>query len=479
MDKWVLPPTVFEENLQPHQLFEKFITNEELKRICDESTRYARQKGNHYFIMTERKLKSFLAIIILSGYAKLPRQEMYWELRDDTNNRLVSSLMSKNDFKECKKFLHLSNNNELDPNDKFAKVRPLFNSLNQQCLENYLLEQHVSIDESMVPYFGKHGAKQYIHGKPIKFGYKMWVIAKPLGYCIQFRPYAGKDVALTEYGDIGLGLGASVVAHLVKVLPTQPGCNYHAVMDSFFTSPKLIRYLRPKSVAVTGTVRLNRMEEPPLETVRAMEKKERRESDVAVETSTNMAAVRWKDNKVVNILSTFVGKQPVQKVKRYSKNAKKQIEIEQPKVVSVYNRNMGGVDRLDQNLAAYIINLRSKKWWWPLFRFCIDVAINNAFQLYRTKKLDEGEIAIDNLEFRRRIVESYYKDFSTKATSITLFSKVMPKDHVRAGEKNHHWIRKGKQRKCAKKDCKGTSLYFCSKCNVGLHPECFESFHFE
>ena len=198
-----------------------------------------------------------------------------------------------------------------------------------------------------------------------------------------------------------------------------------------------------------------------------------------METSTNMAAVRWKDNKVVNILSTFAGKQPVQKVKRYSKNAKKQIEIEQPKVVSVYNRNIGGVDRLDQNLAAYIINLRSKKWWWPLFRFCIDVAINNAFQLYRTKKLDEGEIAIDNLEFRRRIVESYYKDFSTKATSITLFSKVMPKDHVRAGEKNHHWIRKGKQRKCAKKDCKGTSLYFCSKCNVGLHPECFESFHFE
>ena len=46
------------------------------------------------------------------------------------------------------------------------------------------------------------------------------------------------------------------------------------------------------------------MEEPPLETVRAMEKKERGESDVAVETSTNMAAVRWKDNKVVGKTTT-------------------------------------------------------------------------------------------------------------------------------------------------------------------------------
>ena len=39
-------------------------------------------------------------------------------------------------------------------------------------------------------------------------------MATPLGYFVQFRPYAGKDT----YADIGLGLGASVVAHLVNTL---------------------------------------------------------------------------------------------------------------------------------------------------------------------------------------------------------------------------------------------------------------------
>ena len=58
----------------------------------------------------------------------------------------------------------------------------------------------------------------------------------------------------------------------------------------------------------------------------------------------------WKDNKFVNVRSTFAGKEPVQKVKRYSQKAKKIIDIPQPKVVHVYNRYMGGVDRLDQNL---------------------------------------------------------------------------------------------------------------------------------
>ena len=74
-----------------------------------------------------------------------------------------------------------------------------------------------------------------------------------------------------------------------------------------------------------------------------------------------MAAVRWKDNKIINVQSTFAGKNPVQKVKQWSQEAKKRIDILQPKVVHVHNRYMGDVGRLDQNLAAYMINLRSKK----------------------------------------------------------------------------------------------------------------------
>ena len=219
LNEWNEPEPVFDQNLLPHELFEKFLSKIEIERICGESTKYARMKGDHSFFMTKEKFKAFLAILLTSGYAELPRQEMYWQRREDCNNLLVSSMMSKNEFVECKKFLHLADNQTIDNTDRFAKVRPLFNAINEQCLSNYQPSQHVSIDESMVPYFGRHGAKQYIHGKPIKFGYKLWVMATPLGYCIQFRPYAGKDTILKEFEDIRLGLGASVVAHLVSKLP--------------------------------------------------------------------------------------------------------------------------------------------------------------------------------------------------------------------------------------------------------------------
>ena len=67
----------------------------------------------------------------------------------------------------------------------------------------------------MVPYFGRHGAKQYVQGKFIKFGYKMWVAPTCDGYCIQFKPYLGLGTDL----DPSFGLGGSVVNALASILP--------------------------------------------------------------------------------------------------------------------------------------------------------------------------------------------------------------------------------------------------------------------
>ena len=112
------------------------------------------------------------------------RQEMCWEWREDGHNLLVSSMISKKWVSRMQKIPTLSDNNNLVMADRFAKVCPLYNSTNQQCLLIYKPIKHISDGKSMVLYFGRHGAKQYIHGKAIKFGYKLWVMATPLGHCI-------------------------------------------------------------------------------------------------------------------------------------------------------------------------------------------------------------------------------------------------------------------------------------------------------
>ena len=78
--------------------------------------------------------------------------------------------------------LHLCLNDHLDTSDKIAKMRPLLNLMNA-CLKHIVPQQTIGMDEPMVPYFGCHGAKQYIKGKPYKFGYRMWVAAT----CDEYR----------------------------------------------------------------------------------------------------------------------------------------------------------------------------------------------------------------------------------------------------------------------------------------------------
>ena len=101
-----------------------------MERICLESTNYARIKGDHNFTMNLDNYKAFTAIFLVTRYTEFPRQEKYWELEEEGHDFLVSSLMSQNELKERVKYLHLSDNNNLNMADRFAKVCSLFNSIN-------------------------------------------------------------------------------------------------------------------------------------------------------------------------------------------------------------------------------------------------------------------------------------------------------------------------------------------------------------
>ena len=101
---------------------------------------------------------------------------------------------------------------------------------------------------------------------------------------------------------------------------------------------------------------------------------------------------------------------------------------------------MGGVDRMDQNIAAYMINFRSKKWWWPLFRFVVDVAVNNSFLLYRLRNLDPGETKLNALGFRA-IVDAYFRLFRKGVPNFNLYpsNRILhhPAQNLRYDNTNH------------------------------------------
>ena len=103
--------------------------------------------------------------------------------------------MSRNHFWKIKSYLHVFGNDNLNLEDKWAlaKLRPLIQMVNDKLIQFGVFTEHLSIDEQMVPYFGQHSCKMFIRGKPIRFGYKNWVICSDDGYPFKLIPYQGKS----------------------------------------------------------------------------------------------------------------------------------------------------------------------------------------------------------------------------------------------------------------------------------------------
>jgi DNA excision repair protein ERCC-6 len=156
----------------------------------------------------------------------------------------------------------------------------------------------------MVPYFFRYRFKQYIWGKPIRFGYKFWCGATRPGYISWFQPYQGKtpDTKHEEYGVVS-------IVQFSEALTEAHSGQYHFVFDNFFTSIALLD--KPSSMGhqATGTVRKGRIDKAPLESDVALKKKERGTFDYRVDGKGNIVC-RWNDNSVVTAASSGAGIDP-------------------------------------------------------------------------------------------------------------------------------------------------------------------------
>nr|CAI5843102.1 unnamed protein product [Callosobruchus analis] len=196
--------------------------------------------------------------------------------------------------------IHCCNNADLPANDKFAKLRPLFDILNKKFINMSPYEESHAIDESMVPYFQKEFSQ---------------------------------------------------------------AVSFHLFFDNFFTSLHLLEELRIMGLKGTGTIRENRVGKAcPLSRSTEMRKKERGAIEFVSSDTNTISLCKWHDNSVVAIASNHTKILPTLPVKRFCRKEKKIIYVPQLHTIKMYNENMGGVDRADQNISLYRTQIRGKKW---------------------------------------------------------------------------------------------------------------------
>ena len=458
----------------PVQLFEELFTDEIMEHIQRETLRYALEiKNDVLFSMDKSELRAFIGILIFSGYVKMPSERMYWsEAVDMQANRLVREAMTRSRYVKIKQCLHVQNNNGRKPGDtdRGFKVRPLIKMLNENFVKFGIYQENLAVDEMMVRYYGHHGLKQYMRGKPIRFGYKLWALCGADGFCHKFDLYCGKE---TRPELQGKPLGSRVVLDMVSAVEDPK--SHCLFFDNFFTSRPLLSELKSKGMRATGTVRENRMEKCPLKTNKELVKEGRGAYDARFDRESEVLAVRWFDNKSVNMLTNYDSVHPLRKTQRFNRCAGGKVDVPQPRLFSTYNDGMGGVDLHDWHLSKYNIAIRGKKWYWCLLTRMIDMAIVNAWMLHKVCT-PNGKDQLSQLEFRRDIAVSYLRLGSRTSTCLQTSPALVPHS-LRYDGVGHLLGPMGKRLRCRLESCSQKPSKWCTKCQAPLCMKCFVPYH--
>uniref|UniRef100_A0A0K8UM49 PiggyBac transposable element-derived protein 3 n=3 Tax=Bactrocera latifrons TaxID=174628 RepID=A0A0K8UM49_BACLA len=418
-----------------------------------ETVKYAINKGDEAFTVSLEELYTYFGILILSGYNKVPTTPMYWETESDVYNHLVAGSMARNKFEKIHRYLHFNDNTQIDSNNKAFKVQPVLDHLNTKFKElGKPFGTSFSVDESMEPY-------EFIRGKPIRYGYKIWCMTTSEGYLLNFDLYTGKNM-IRSNEPLGLSVTKTLCYDIVPEHST-------VFLDNYFNSFKLLEEFDKKNITVVGTIRSDRIENAPLSSM----KRELRGTCEALK-SKNITLVRWNDNNNVTIatnckndnITTTTGL-----CKRYDRQQKRRQDVKQPVIIKEYNSGMGGVDLFDQQRTAYRTRIRSRKWYWAIFRFCLNGAVVNLWILFR-----KAYPQVTLLGLIRRLTRSIF----SKAID---FHPVSSRKRKRENETRYdgveHYVNYSKtQRRC--KNFGKCTKFICMKYNFGLHPDnCFYKYH--
>lgn len=231
---------------------------------------------------------------------------------------------------------------------------------------------------------------------------------------------------------------------------------------------------------------------------KTLKDKGRSSAQVLVRNDGEMSMTKWYDNKPVLMLSsTFANEEP-DVCRRYCKKDKMYRYFDRPDVIKMYNKNMGGVDLADRQLAVCSSRCRTKKWTVRFFSHMLDLSVDNVWIQYKKEEQKKGTPAKKTLQLR------FYK---MKLGEYLIEENTAPFEILDRQEENEENIRKRgrpavvqipskirrtqgsthmpdvveKQHRCRMSGCDKKTTIRCLNCDLFLcltaKRNCFKDFH--
>ncbi|XP_014827083.1 PREDICTED: uncharacterized protein LOC106906352 isoform X2 [Poecilia mexicana] len=488
---------------EPIQYFRDFFDTDLLDTIVEQSNLYFIQEStrNRYtgLKLDRNELEQFIGTLVYMSILHLPNSGMYWS--NECRVEYVADVMTRERWKKIKEFLHFNDNSTMAANsgDALFKIRPVFDSLLQK-FNSLPKDQMLCIAQQMVPLKCDSSLVQYIPPKRSReSGYKIFMLCDTKGLIHSFDVFTGKMDPLP--GEPDIGTSGNIVLKLTQVI--HGSANHLLYFDSQFTSFDLFAALTKKGIPALGAVEKNGLRSCSFSTDPELKKKglgSFEEKRAAVD-DVEIRAVKWFYYGGVTVTSTFASAHPVANVQKWSRKLKQKQSVEYPNIISLYNKFVAGIHALDVLITSYRTQIRSRKYHHRLFCQLLDMVIVNSWLLY---KRDCESLGIprrrqkDFLAFRVSVAQALFmqgKDLSKKKRGWPYFdvesefekkkrrgpAKDIPTLKVRSDAVGHWPVVESGRQRCKMPQCKGQTVFKCSKCKVHLclkkNKNCFRHFH--
>ncbi|XP_028419488.1 piggyBac transposable element-derived protein 4-like [Perca flavescens] len=376
----------------PLDLFKLFFSNSAVQTICQHTNKQAAKdiaKGKRYY-WTDINCQEFFKYVGLNFFfalVKLDNIQDYWKKSTIFSVPFPANVMPRDRYRMISWNIHMSDPEKDVENDQkkgtpdydpLFQLKPLLDTIKTACKAFYHPRRNLSIDKRMVATKAHIGTTQYIKAKPIKWGFKLFVLADSSnGYTWDFAVYTGKSQLAS-----GIGLAYDSVMSLMKT--AYLGSGFHLYVDHFYTSPKLFKELLSLNIGACGTYRDTRRECPRTNS-NALKKSDPRGSIRWIRDGP-LLFVKWMDTREVSVCSTiheaFSGSTLHKRMKTKDGSWTTK-SIPCPTPVVEYNRHMGGVYLSNQLIQCYSVHHNSMRWYRTLFFHFLDIAATNSFLLHK------------------------------------------------------------------------------------------------
>ena len=322
------------------------------------------------------ELKAFIGLQYTRGLSKRNLQRIKYLFQGPGSHSLFPATMTEARFEFLRKMIAFDDKDtrkKLFKSDRFAAVRNIFEIFNGNCSRALNPDFFLCLDETLYSYREKIGFQQYNPCKPTRHGILFNSInSAKYPYTHRVVVCAGKPEGTPGefYAPGVLPTVKSLVCGLSSVFPLE-GTNL--TMDMRYTSLELTEWLLARNMTVVGTIMANK-EEIPVSLKNANSRAHQSYETYWIEDDPRVTlhsyAVKTKTKRMKNIL--IMSSAPVIQAVTKDDGKKK------PAVLKIYDFTKGGKENVNQRIACFSTNTKSRRWALTSFSFVLDTARVNA-----------------------------------------------------------------------------------------------------